>query len=198
MSSFNWDAYYEGADSRPLHPLYQLLRDQHLSEGGEGLKAIDLGCGTGRVAIDLLQRGYSVDAVDLYEPALVQLRALAEVEPKLKVFAVPAEEFDFPSGTYDLAVFLFSIFFVDAEHFNGFWSRFVGSLAPRALLCGQFLGPNDDWATQGCTVHVREDLEQMLSGFELLHWEEVDRDGKTVTGKQKHWHIHHVIARLKP
>ncbi|MFN7171891.1 MAG: class I SAM-dependent methyltransferase [Fimbriimonadaceae bacterium] len=198
MSTFNWDEYYEGADSRPLHPLYQSLREEHLPESGEGLRAIDLGCGTGRVAIDLLQRGYTVDAVDIYEPALDQLRALAAVEPKLSVFAVPGEEFDFPSGAYDLAVFLFSIFFVDPEQFGGLWDRFVRSLAPGALICGQFLGPNDDWAAEGCTVHNREDLEQMLAGFEPLHWEEADRDGKTVTGKEKHWHIHHVIARLKP
>jgi SAM-dependent methyltransferase len=39
---------------------------------------LDLGCGTGRVTIPLLQAGLEVDGLDLWEPMLARLRAKAE------------------------------------------------------------------------------------------------------------------------
>ena len=43
--------------------------------------------------------------------------------------------------------------------------------------------------------------EQVLNlfkeSFELIHFNEVEKDGKTGVGKMKHWHIYNAIAKKK-
>ncbi len=38
--------------------------------------------------------------------------------------------------------------------------------------------------------------EQVLA-FEIIHFNELEKDGKTGLGKMKHWHIYNVIAKKK-
>lgn len=33
--------------------------------------------------------------------------------------------------------------------------------------------------------------------FEIVEFDEIEKDGKTRLGKMKHWHIYNVIARKK-
>jgi hypothetical protein len=61
---------------------------------------------------------------------------------------------------------------------------------------GEFLGPNDDWASQ-FTTQDAEGVDQLLAPFDVLFREEVDRDGFVSMGQAKHWHIFHVIGRKR-
>lgn len=40
-------------------------------------------------------------------------------------------------------------------------------------------------------------LELFKDSFEIIEFNEVEKDGKTGLGKMKHWHIYHVIAKKK-
>jgi hypothetical protein len=40
-------------------------------------------------------------------------------------------------------------------------------------------------------------LELFKDLFEIVHFNEVERDGKTGLGRTKHWHIYNVIAKKK-
>ena len=40
-------------------------------------------------------------------------------------------------------------------------------------------------------------LELFKDSFEIIEFNEVEKDGKTGLGKMKHWHIFNVIARIK-
>lgn len=35
----------------------------------------------------------------------------------------------------------------------------------------------------------------LFKEFEIINFKEIEKDGKTVLGQQKHWHIFDVIAR---
>ena len=57
-----------------------------------------------------------------------------------------------------------------------------------------------------CWVNIKELLvflskEQVLElfkdSFEIIEFNEVEKDGKTGLGKMKHWHIYNVIAKKK-
>lgn len=65
---------------------------EELAEGS----VLDLGCGTGRVALHLARRGYTVTGLDL-EPALVA--ACGESAPGLPAVAVVGDARDFELGT---------------------------------------------------------------------------------------------------
>ena len=66
--------------------------------------AIDLGCGTGRNAVYLANRGYRVDAIDLSETAILKARSFAR-RSEVDVNFVVGSIFDLalPGGHYDLA-----------------------------------------------------------------------------------------------
>jgi hypothetical protein len=65
---------------------------------------------------------------------------------------------------------------------------------------GNFFGLNDSWVNikeQMVFLSKEQVLELFMSSFEIVHFNEVERDGKTGLGKMKHWHIYNVIARKK-
>lgn len=68
-------------------------------------RALDLGCGTGRAAIYLARRGWTVDGVDFVPQALEIARARAAaagVHPRFHLASVT--RLDFLSGPYDFAL----------------------------------------------------------------------------------------------
>jgi SAM-dependent methyltransferase len=88
MSIVLWHDLECGGYDRDL-PLWRELADR------EGSPVLDVGAGTGRVALDLARRGHQVVALDR-EPAL--LDALCERGAGLDVAAVPADARDFALG----------------------------------------------------------------------------------------------------
>lgn len=86
------------------------------------LKIIDIGCGTGRHAIELTQRGYKVTGIDLSESQLARAREKAKeagVTIDFKKYDARALPFD---GEFDLAIMLceggFSLMETDEMNFE--------------------------------------------------------------------------------
>lgn len=70
-----------------------------------GGRALDLGCGEGRDSILLARSGFSVTAIDISEPALEKLRALAMKEHlDITCLLQDAVVYDYPSDAYDVVV----------------------------------------------------------------------------------------------
>lgn len=73
----------------------------------EGMQAVDLGTGTGFVAIELAKRGACVVGVDVAAPQIeqaVQAAARAGVDRQCAFMVAPAESTGLESGQYDLAI----------------------------------------------------------------------------------------------
>lgn len=65
---------------------------------------------------------------------------------------------------------------------------------------GNFFGLNDSWSKikeQMVFLSKEEVLELFNNSFEILEFNEIEKDGITALGKMKHWHIYNVIARKK-
>lgn len=187
----DWSGYYQAMVSRPLHPHYANL-DPYLPAGGE---ALELGCGVGQGVVHLLEKGFHVTAVDAEEEALALLRSRLPNGAPAKLVRNQFQELEME--TYDVVVAHFCLFFLTPAEFEAFWPRLVGSIKPGGLLSTQLLGVNDEWRDRGYTTHTREEVEALLEPFEVLYLEEVDRDGETAQGVPKHWHVFHVVARLR-
>jgi SAM-dependent methyltransferase len=191
--SDHWRPYHEAVDPRPYNPFLDVL-EAFLPEPG---LALDVGCGRGKTTMWLLERGFDVWAQDADQEAVSELLArftnLREPHPSIQTAVVPFENADFPRCV--LAVSVFSLFFTHPDRFDEVWSRLRAALAPGGVFGGQFLGVRDDWNGTGTTVHSGAEVERSLEGLDILHFEEVERDGHTVVGAPKHWHVFHVVVK---
>ena len=181
----------------PVHPLVQ-QSEPYLTGG----LAIDLGCGAGQAAEFFGEHGYRVVAIDLDQ------RAIDLTHARCAGLRVQADLLDIRHAEIEKCNLVhcgFVLFFLSNEEIVDTMANIRAAIQPGGLFIGQFLGPNDTWVTptgnpqspiqSALTPHTRAEIEQLLTGFEFLHQEEVERDGKTAWGEQKHWHVTHVIAR---
>lgn len=172
------------------------------------LNALDLGCGPGREAVVLLQRGFCVRAVDPYRSMLdATSRAVMEHAPsrigRLRLDCARIEELapTLPRAEFDLVHAGFVLPFVESALFADAFRAIAASMREGGVFVGQFFGPDDQFvreATPGAmTSHTREEVDAILRANALvaLHSEEARRDGKIGRGRSKFWHVHHVIAR---
>ncbi len=182
----SWTEYFASTLNKPLHPLY-----------GEvaftvGASALELGAGVGTGTKFLLDSGLRVTAVDLSPDAVHILR---ERCPEATVLEMPIEECSFPLESFDYVIAGFCLFFLQRDACANLLSQIQTWLKPGGLFIGQFLGADDDWAPLGYLTHSESEILQSFPSFELLYWEEVNREGFVSQGMSKHWHIFHVILR---
>lgn len=65
---------------------------------------------------------------------------------------------------------------------------------------GDFFGLNDSWTKikkEMTFLSKEQTLDLFKNSFEIIHFNEIEKDGKTGLGKMKHWHIYNVIAKKK-
>lgn len=111
-----WEVYAQSYDSvLPILPFYQEAVNRHVAalsiHGARNV--IDVGAGTGNVAIQLAQRGIAVTAIDISPGMLKQLRSKAkDCSPgKLEVIEQDAQCLDrWPAGAFDGANVLLVFF----------------------------------------------------------------------------------------
>ena len=196
-----WSRYYDAAkDGQPRETLLLAL-DLFEAEGvitGAERRAVDLGCGEGRDTAELLRRGWRVLAIDAEREAVERLRArtdlasgaAARLEARISSF----EEAEW--GRADLVNSSFALPFCPPDRFPALWERIPSSLRRGGRFCGQLFGDRDGWAQDpALSVHRRADVEDLLQGFGLERFDEIEEDGETALGEPKHWHIFHIVAR---
>ena len=73
----------------------------------------------------------------------------------------------------------------------------MAALRPGGRFAGQLFGERGDWTGAGVTTLTRERLGELLAPFEVERLDEIDADGKTAVGAERHWHLFHVVARKR-
>lgn len=192
-----WTAYYEAAGDEPRSTLLEALRRFDGEERRERF-AVDLGCGSGRDTLELLRRGWSVLAIDGTAEAIERLGARlgldASERQRLETRVARFEDAEWPAA--DLVNSSFALPFCPPEAFPALWRRIEGSLRAGGRFSGHLFGDRDGWSGEDeLTFQTRGEVESLLAGFEVERLEEVEEDGSTATGKPKHWHLFHVVAR---
>ena len=93
----------------------------------------------------------------------------------------------------------FSIPFCNKKYFNEFWNKISDSILKGRIFYWKFL-----WNAAGkhekkqiVLLSKEQVLELFKDSFEIIEFNEVEKDGKTGLGKMKHWHIYNVIAKKK-
>lgn len=189
----SWSAYFKASLEKPLHPIWEQI-DPHLKPGQV---ALDLGCGTGAGVLHMVERGLKVMAVDQEPEALEITRGRLPEGAEVHLLKSQFQDLGLEPESFDVIVANFSLFFLRSWEFGQLWRRLVAALKPGGIFGGQLLGLNDDWAERGYTVHTRAEVEKLLEAFDILHFDEVERDGETMLREPKHWHVYHLVARKR-
>ncbi|HTZ77885.1 MAG TPA: class I SAM-dependent methyltransferase [Stellaceae bacterium] len=191
----DWGEYYDAVANRPPRGTLLGALDR-FGETAAPRFAVDLGCGDGRDAIELLRRGWSVLAIDAEPEAIARLAARPDL-PKGARLATLCQRFEDASWpAADLVNASFSLPLCPPERFLDLWARIVQSLKPGGRFAGQLYGERDQWVGRPGITHMdRTAAECLLDGMAVELFEEEERDSLTARGKPKHWHIFHIVAR---
>ena len=124
----------------PDHDPYWRYRDAFFALVPEpGAATLEVGCGEGRVARDLVARGHRVTGLDA-SPTL--LRAAAEADPDSRYVEAAAEALPFEDGAFDLVVAYNSL--MDVADMPAAVGEAARVLAPGGRLCACVTHPLPD------------------------------------------------------
>ncbi|MFI8813054.1 MULTISPECIES: class I SAM-dependent methyltransferase [unclassified Streptomyces] len=117
-----WQEHYStGQGFRPLGEGERALLAEHAPAPEVGGRALDISCGTGELAVTLAGMGFSVDAVDFTEAALVRARTEHQQVRGVRWLCLDIEQDPLPrpptgeEGGYDLVTLRLSIAFIIAR-----------------------------------------------------------------------------------
>ena len=152
-------------------------------------RALDLGCGGGRNAVWLAERGWQVTGVDFSDTALELARALA-AERDVDVDWVEADvrEYEPAEASFDLVLVLY--LHLPADERRTVLGRAAVALAPggRLLVLGhdvENLGTGAPGPTNPDVLYTAEALTEELRGLAVERAEQVTRDVETEDGLAK-------------
>lgn len=157
--------------------------------------AIDLGCGEGRDTFELLGRGWRVLATDESVDGLDLLssRVSPDHRSRLEIRHASFRHLQLPPA--DLVNASFCLPFCEPADFPALWCTVESAIKPGGRFAGQFFGDRDDWAAlPDRTHHTRDEVERLLTGFELEMFNEESRQSMQATGAPKYWHVFHVVG----
>jgi tellurite methyltransferase len=161
--------------------------------------ALDLGAGALNDTKFLLEKGFN-KVIALDQDNIGQ--EIFEALPKDKVDYLIStyDKYDFPTETFDIINAQFALPFNPPNTFNLMFAKLKSSLKNKGIFAGQFFGVRDEWhgLRPEMSFHALEQIEELLSGMEIIEIKEEEKDDKPVVGNNiKHWHVFHVIARKK-
>ena len=193
----NWNRYYKETVNNPPTPTLSLALWLFEAETLRQKKrfAIDLGCGAGRDTIELLRRDWTVLAIDKQPQAIRLTNAAAtRYRRNLRTSLASFEEITLPRC--DLVNASWCLPFCSPQHFNSLWKKITASIRPQGRFSGHLFGTHDDWKNDvGMTFHTTLQVRKRLQGFHTELFLEKEWNGKTASGKRKHWHVYAIVAR---
>jgi len=195
---WSWSGYYDktarGAAWGTLREAFRLFEIKPIAPSERF--AIDLGCGAGRDTLYLLRHGWKVLAVDNQREAIRRVRSRARTTDRhrLRTRVVSFEQAYLPKC--DLVNASYSLPFCSPKHFKSLWCEIVASIRPGGRFAGHFFGTNDEWAIlSDMTFHSRKQAKSLLRNFKIEIFHEKEWEGKTSSGRRKHWHVISIVAR---
>jgi len=201
----DWPAYFAAVEGKPARDTLVKALDLFDKEdvlAGLGIPqqrlAIDLGCGSGRDTLELLNRGWKVLAIDASPVGIDLLRKQVpdQHRPRLSTQVSGFEGLLLPRA--DLVNASYALPFCDPVAFLELWQQIVGAIRIGGRFAGQFFGERDGWAgLPDRTHHTRDQVNDLLRDFNLEDFKEIENREAGATGEIKDWHIFHVVAKRR-
>jgi len=204
MSGTHWPDYYAATVDRPAWgTVVEAIRRFAIEDGvavpvaeGAPRLAVDLGCGAGRDARQLLRAGWRVLAVDA-EPAAIEALVAATPEAdrrRLETLVADVGALEIPPC--DLVNASVSLQLLDPSAYARVFERIGAALRPGGRFAGLLYGDRDEAASDpDVTCPSPGAIRGYLDAFEIESWFEREEDGKMALGDPHHIHLVEVVAR---
>jgi SAM-dependent methyltransferase len=201
MTRDDWPAYYEVTVGRPAWTTTTTAIALFAAEDagtGRSRLAVDLGCGAGRDARELLRAGWHVLAVDREQSAIDALLAVtpAEDRPRLETRVADLAGFRIPAC--DLVNANLSLQFLDARAYAAAWSGIRSALPVGGRVAAMVFGDRDEASSDASmTCPSPWSIRARVRGFDVERWTEREEDGETALGEPHHIHLVELVARRR-
>lgn len=193
--NIDWHDYLKKTNG--YQPSEVLLNLQHLLGSFDHLSVVDCGCGAGNDLEYLLKHGAQVTGFDASEQAVSICAAkLSQYsEARCKLAHATFNEFDYQQ--YDIALCSSSLYFCHPALFDQVWRKIIQSIKVGGYFCGTLLGDKDSWnfAEFATTSFSKAEALELFKDFEIITFDERDKQGISVAQAEKHWHSFSVIAQ---
>jgi SAM-dependent methyltransferase len=202
-----WARYYEVTVDRPawdtVKRAIELFAADRSARAGivaaglpDPLFAVDLGCGAGRDARELLRAGWRVLAVDREPGAIETLEKAtpAELRPALQTRVADLAAVEIPAC--DLVNASLSLPFLAPDGFWHTWGRSLAAVRVGGRIAAKLFGDRDGSATDPTmTCPPPAAIRSSLAPFEIEHWVDREEDTQTALGEPHHFHMVELVAR---
>ncbi len=189
----NAKKYYEATKDSGPHIITKKIINMNIKPEG----AIDLGCGAGRDTTYLIKNGWNVLAIDKENTKEYIDKNLNDEERTR--FRFECQNFEnIKLEKTQLIVANFSIPFCSKDNFYKMWNSIVQNICKNGYFVGNFFGLNDSWKeTKKEMVFLSKEqvFNLFKDEFEIIEFDEIEKDAKTASGSMKHWHIYNIIAK---
>jgi SAM-dependent methyltransferase len=199
IDSEYWARYYTATVDRPAWETVRLAIERFAAEDGESARArfaVDLGCGAGRDARELLRAGWRVLAIDREPAAIAALETATPdaLQPALETCVADLATVDIPPC--DLVNASLSLPFVTHDAFWRAWARALEALSIGGRVAAMLFGDRDaDAGDPTMTCPSPEAIRSSLSPFEMEYWVDREEDSLTALGEPHHFHRLELVAR---
>ncbi len=169
-----------------------------LSKFDKAQNAVDLGCGSGRDAKEMLRQGWKVLAVDQSQDALnCLLEATGSWErAQLDTWLGKMQDAELPEVSLVNAGV--SLPFCAPEDFGRLWQNVCRAIKPGGRFSGHFFGKNDDWSVnKRMTFLSQAEVKELFIDFELEWFNEVEGPIPIVPTGFRHGQVFEIVARKR-
>ena len=158
-------------------------------------RALDIGAGSLSSSRHLLASGFVVDAVDP-DPHVAEL-AVALGDSRLSMHWTDIRDIELAERSYDLIAAMHVLHLIPRADLHALMPKITSWLTDGAVFCATFLGIRDSWAPTPwrATVVRSAEVLELVSGLELIRFDEHEHDGTNVLGEPKHWHTLRCLFR---
>jgi tellurite methyltransferase len=194
-----WDRYYRNKLGQPPSKVIVKALNLNKTPG----KAIDIGFGAGNEVVFMLNSGWQVWAVDKEPKAIKVVNRRKDINDSTPLFAFSASFED--SATWDMLPEVdfigasYALPFCKPDNFLRVWNHIKHKLSLEGRFAGHFFGVNYQGFSsnemQEMSFLTKEEILLLLQDFEIEHFQEIEEDGLSGTGKPIHSHVFEVIIR---
>ena len=194
----SWEKHYKKVEQKNLLPsaTLEIAIDLFDKEKIDLKTAWDLGCGNGIDSIALIKNGWQVTAIDNQTQAIEKLKSTISEKDTAKLTLINDNFEVIKLPNVLLVNASFSLPFCKPENFDALWKKIAESILPNGRFAGHFFGVNDSWASDPeKTFLTKEQILNLFKNFDLEYFEEVQKIGKLIDGKEKKWHVFHIVSK---